>query len=149
MFEIEPTDISDSGPCECCGSMSRVVEGVLWREGLRHAEYLVQWTLGQVERHGAEFYVILGDWGEGSSNESRYAVAIHLWAQPGMTGFQVMDAEGTLIADHPVVGSTLKRTEVVGTPMARKVFDLVDLVWLHDSRISEVVMTFEEHRGQK
>jgi len=37
-----------------------------------------------------------------------------------------------------LLGRSLLRAEVVGTPLASEVFALVDAIWLTDSRIAEV-----------
>jgi hypothetical protein len=75
MLQIEQRSTSDFGPCDCCGSMSRLVAGLIYRDGDAYAAYQVHWTLGQVASHGATFYVILGYWGEGALPAGRYAVA--------------------------------------------------------------------------
>jgi hypothetical protein len=35
-------------------------------------------------------------------------------------------------------GRALKRADVIGTPLASEVFQLVDAIWLQDARIAEV-----------
>ena len=50
----------------------------------------------------------------------------------------VVDASETSIASNPLVGRALKREEVVGTPLAQEVFELVDAIWLEDANIAEV-----------
>jgi hypothetical protein len=141
MFEIEQQDTKDFGPCDCCSSMSRTVTGCVARDGEAYAVYRVHWTLGQVERHGASFYIILGYFGEGTMPIDRYAVALRYRCDSKATGFMVIDAEGTPIAEHPLAERALRREEVIGTPLAQEVFDLVDFIWLHEERISEITKT--------
>ena len=50
---LEVSESSDFGPCECCGAKSRTVWAYLHRGERTEAAYFVQWTLGQVDRHGA------------------------------------------------------------------------------------------------
>ena len=142
-YTIDPIGISDSGPCPCCGSLTRAVAGYV-REGRHvHAGYQVHWTLGQVERHGASFFILLGHWDAGAGPDDRYAVALRYRADVEARGFMVVDAAATALAPlHPPVGSTLPRDEVVDTALAPEVFSLVDFVWLHDERIAEVTGTY-------
>lgn len=138
MLRIEHEKTQDFGPCECCGSMSRLVAGFVTRDGEDYVAYQVHWTLGQIGKHGAGFFLIFGTGGENSAAADRSAVALRYRADAEATGFMVVDADKTRIATHPLVGKALRREEVVGTPLAREVFDIVDFIWLHDGRIAEI-----------
>jgi hypothetical protein len=138
MFEIEQEKTQDFGPCDCCGSMSRFVTGFVMRDGEPYAGYQVHWKLGNIEKHGAGFFIILGQWGEGAVAADRYAVALRYRADAKATGFVVEDAGETRIASHPLLGRPLPREEVIDTPLAQEVFDIVDFIWLHDDRITEI-----------
>jgi hypothetical protein len=138
MFQLEQEKTQEFGPCDYCGSISRLVAGLITRDGGAYAGYQVHWTPGQIEKHGAGFFIILGYWGEGTVAADRYAVAVRYRADSEATGFMVVDADQTRIASHPLVGRALRREEVVDTPLAREVFDIVDFIWLHDDRITEI-----------
>lgn len=138
MFQIEQIGLNDQGPCECCGSMSRLATGFVHRSDAACAGYQVHWTVGQIARHGAGFYIILGRWGDGASAADRYGIAIRYRRDAEATGFMVVDADETQLASHSLVGRALRRDEVVGTPLAQEVFDIIDFIWLHDDRISEI-----------
>jgi hypothetical protein len=138
MFQFEEMKVSDFGPCECCGDLSRHASGMVRRDGDPYAIYQVDWTTQQVARHGAEFYLLLGHFGEGTTPADKFAVALHFFVEPDRFGFMVVNADETRIASHPLVGRALRREEVVGTPLAQEVFDLVDAIWLEDGNIAEV-----------
>jgi hypothetical protein len=138
MFQIEQEKTQDFGPCDCCSSMSRLVAGFVTRSGGPYVGYQVHWALGQVERHGAMFYIILGYWGEGTLAADRYAVALRYRCDSETTGFMIIDANETAIASHPLVGRTLRRDDVIGSPLAQEVFEIVDFIWLNDERIAEI-----------
>ena len=53
--------------------------------------------------------------------------------------FMVIDPEGRPVPSSELVGKSLGRSEVIGTPLAQIAFDLVDAIWLQDERIAEVV----------
>jgi hypothetical protein len=128
----------DFEACPCCGKSSRRVWGRASREGCGEAVYFVHWTLGEVRKHGARFTLILGRWGEGATRDDRFSVALELrWTEQGPQ-FMVRDAEAGGAHLDELVGRRLRRDEVIGTPLARQVFDWVDWIWLGDPRIAEV-----------
>jgi len=108
------------------------------RDDEPYALYQVHWTSQQVARHGAEFYIVLGEFGDGTTAADKFAVALHFYVEPHRFGFMVVDAGQTAIASNPLVGHALSREAVVDTPLAREVFDLVDAIWLGDINISEI-----------
>jgi hypothetical protein len=81
MFQFEDQRISEYGPCECCGDMSRSATGLVRLNDEPDAAYQVHWTTHQVARHGAEFYLILGGWGDGTTAADRFAVALHYFIE--------------------------------------------------------------------
>jgi hypothetical protein len=138
MLSIEPGNVVDYGPCECCGGMNRMVSGFVYRDGAPYAGYQVHWTVGQVAKHGAEFYVILGEWGEEVTAAGRVGVAVHYFIEAGEPGLMVVDAGETSIASNPLVGKALMRAEVIGTPLADEVFEVLDAIAAQDKRVEEV-----------
>ena len=50
----------------------------------------------------------------------------------------VIDAAERPVSRSDLVGRSLKREEVVGTPTATHVFAMVDHLWLHERRIAEI-----------
>jgi hypothetical protein len=70
-FEIEPEGEKVTGRCECCGNVSRAVWGFVRRHREPFAAYFAHWTLDHVPEHGANFDLILGNWGEGTSAQDR------------------------------------------------------------------------------
>ena len=138
MFQFEERTVADYGPCECCGDLSRSASGMVRLDDEPYAAYQVHWTNQQVGRHGAEFYIILGQWGDGTTAADKFAVALHFFVESDRFGFTVVDADQTPMASHPLVGRALPRESVIGTPLAQEVFKLVDAIWLEDENISEV-----------
>ena len=138
MFQFEEMKVSEFGPCECCGDVSRTATGMVRRDGDAYAIYQVVWTAQQIALHGAEFYIILGQFGDGTTAADKFAVALHYFVEPDRFGFMVVDAHETSIASNPLVGRALRREDVIGTPLAQEVFELVDAIWLEDANIAEV-----------
>ena len=88
-----------------------------------YAIYQVHWTINQVFKHGAEFYLILGQFGEGTTAADKFAVALHFFVDSDRFGFMVVDADKTSISSHPLVGRALPRVDVINTPLAEEVLN--------------------------
>jgi hypothetical protein len=136
--QLEGIGQGDVGPCDCCGSMSRSVWGEIHRGDRTEAVYYVQWTLGRVADHGANVDLILGRWGDGTTPRDRYGVSLAFRRTDNGPAFMVIDGATRPIARSELVGKTLRRDEIMGTPLAGGVFDLVDVIWSQDDRIEEV-----------
>ena len=137
-FTIVPGESHDS-VCDCCGQQSRTVSGFVYRGDDVGVAYFDQWTVGGVDSHGAHFDIILGKWGEGATGSDRVAVALEFRHMEQGRSFRVIDASGRPAGRSSLVGSALARAAIIGTPLARVAFDIVDAVWILDSRIREVV----------
>lgn len=98
-----------------------------------HAAYFVHWTLGKVADRGARLDLVLGRWGRDTTGADRYAVSLEYRRTDRGPAFMVVDA-----TTNELAGRALRRDQVIGTALASQVFGLVDAIWLHDRRISEV-----------
>jgi len=135
---IEGTGEKDFGPCQCCGDMSRSVWGFVRQGDRTEAAYFVDWTLGHVNDHGAHFDVVFGPWGHDGSKADRQAVSLEFRRTERGPSFMVIDAESRAFARPGLAQRLLKRAEVIGTPLAQVVFDIVDAIWVQDARIGEI-----------
>jgi hypothetical protein len=99
--------------------------------------YFIQWT-PDAAGHSANIDLAIGAWGEGTAPIHRLSVSLAF--QPSRSGgsFMVIDGEGRRTDDRSLSGRTLIRAEVIGTPLAVEVFELVDAIWLTEPRIGEV-----------
>ena len=79
--------------------------GLVRRDHEPYAAYQVHWTKDQVIKHGAEFYIVLGEFGDGTTAADRFAVALHFFVEDDRHGFSIVDANQTCIATHPLVGA--------------------------------------------
>jgi hypothetical protein len=104
------------------------------------AVYYVQSTLSHVEKNGANFDLILGRWGEGTSSLDRQVVAVRYHLINGKPEFMVIDAARRPAAlNSELAAVALRRDEVIGTPLAAEVFAMLDAIWLGDNRIAELL----------
>ena len=135
MFEVEP-DGESGGFCDCCGSHTRTVWGYVHQEQGTIAAYCIQWTVGKpLDTHPANFDLIYGPWGEGANREDRYAISLVHFENEDGPGMTVIDAGDRPIAKNSLVGSALRREDVIGAPLAQHVFAICDAILLQDERL--------------
>ena len=138
-LKIELSGSKDFGPCECCGGDSRTVWGFVHSTSGPEAAYFVQWTMGHVDQHGANVDLIVGKWGIGAKRADRCAIALEFRRTEQGPSFMVIDSASRPVATSDLVGRSLARSEVIGSPLAKIAFDIVDAIWLQDGRIAEIV----------
>lgn len=103
------------------------------------AAYYVQWTRTRVHDHGANFDLVIGDWGAGTTPQQRCIIAIAFRIIDGQPQFMVIDAADRPVAkDDTLAATALRRNDVIGTPIASEVFAILDAIWLGDERIVEL-----------
>src|SRR3954453_19797443 len=133
-FAVERLDQS-SGRCECCGHASRCVWGLVNQDDATVAAYWMHWTVGLLADHGAHLDLIIGRWGEGASSDQRAAVSLEHRQQPdGSAALIVIDAGDSSAAKSDLAALALSREEVIGTPLAKQVFDIADAIYSQDDR---------------
>jgi hypothetical protein len=132
---VEPVDAKESGPCECCGDMTRTVWGLVNQGDAGVAAYVMQWTSGKVGLHGAHLDMVLGQWGEDSEPADRFAVSLEFRQTDSGPWFTVIDASDREVSRGGIAGRGLRRDEVIGTPLASQVFQICDAIWLQDIRM--------------
>jgi hypothetical protein len=137
-LRLEPTEENESGPCDCCGDVTRRVSGFVNRGDETEAAYLVEWTKGKVSEHGAHVDLIVGAWGDASTATERVAVSLEYRRTDTGPWFMVIDSADRAVAKNELVGKALTRDDVMGTPLAQRVFDMVDAIWAEDGRLADV-----------
>lgn len=135
MFEVEPTE-ETSGFCDCCGNQTRSVWGFVHLGEGAVASYFLDWTVGKsIEDHPANFDLIYGAWGDGTTKNDRCAISLIHFENNGVPAVSVVDANSRPIAKSELASSALSREQVVGTPLAKQVFDIFDAVIVQDNRL--------------
>lgn len=133
-FDVEMLEES-RGFCDCCGQESRCVWGFVHDEDCTRAAYYMHWTIGHLSETGANFDLILGPWGGGTSADDRVLVSmVHRQQPDGSPQLMVIDAAERLDRRAELVGNALARSDVIGTPLAQQVFALVDAIYEQDDR---------------
>jgi hypothetical protein len=84
------------------------------------------------------FDLIIGEWGTQAPPKMRVGVSLLYRNDPNENSFTVVDAAEQLTNSPELAGRALARSEVVGTPLATEVFELVDFILLHDQRIGPI-----------
>jgi hypothetical protein len=52
----------------------------------------------------------------------------------------IVDATNRPVAKSDLVGQALRRDQFIGHPIAQKIFDLCDAIWINDPRIAELCL---------
>lgn len=131
---VEKLDES-SGLCECCGTTSRCVWGLVHRGSETVAAYWMHWTAGHLQQHGANLDLVIGEWGENASAEKRAVVALEHRQQPdGSPALMVIDSAERPVARRDLAAAALTRADVIGSPIAEQVFAITDAIYLQDDR---------------
>lgn len=125
------------GSCDCCGNQSKTIWGDLSDSSGTKAVYFVQWTADQ-PRHLPNFDLVLGPSGSGATPSDRVLVSLLYQPRPGGGSFMVVSGHGRRADDRGLCARALERAEVLGSPLAKEVFSLVDSLWLTEPRIEEV-----------
>jgi hypothetical protein len=134
---IKPLGSKDTGRCPCCGRVSRCVWGLVQRYGNDHGSYFVHWTIGHVFENGADFHIILRGWGKAADDPTRYAVSLQYRVLDNGPAFMVVDARPEAVAKvGALTDHCLKRSDVIGGPLARIVFDICDAILAGDGRLA-------------
>jgi hypothetical protein len=137
VLEYESTNEREFGPCPDCGKRTKRVWGYVYRDDAAIAAYFVEWTPSHAERD-AMFDLIVGTWGEGVGPEQRKAVSVAYRVLETGPSFMVQDANARKIGSSSLVSKALDRSDVIGQPIAEKIFAICDAVYLGDPRISEL-----------
>jgi hypothetical protein len=127
-FEVQETGAA-GGYCECCGTATKRVWGFVRRNAEPVGAYFVTWTRGKPD-HGAKFDVVLGKWADSSAKDDRYFVALDWRLIDGVPQFMVVDALGRGTSQNVLFGTALRRSDVIGTPLALEVFAIVDAIYM-------------------
>jgi hypothetical protein len=131
---------SHRGTCPCCGSDTACTLGEVVQDGNQVAKYLVKWTVGN-PTHDMGWLLSLREPG---SNRS---VSVSLGYSFEHRAFMVHHVRDySWDADDPAgYGEILDRDQVIGTPLAKQVFDLVDDIWLSDPYVLDFVDLAKSH----
>lgn len=132
-FEIELGRTNDLLPCECCGAATRIVRGFVYKAGTARAVYLVRSTLGEHHRD-ADVAVSVGGWCDADPSH-RQLVTLSLRQLEQGPAFMVVDAKDTAWGTEEELGEPMRRGAVVGTPLSREVFGILDAVASQDQRV--------------
>jgi hypothetical protein len=140
VLTVEPSKEHESGPCPCCGGVTRTVWGYVYDAQTPFAVYYARWTRNS-PKHGALLFVSMG-WGNDAPE--RVSVACEARAPDGEIGFMVIDSEGTPWGRIAELGRKLSRSEVVDTPIAERAFAVIDSALEHDPRLVDMRTMLEQ-----
>jgi hypothetical protein len=134
---VRPLGSKNTGRCPCCGRVSRGISGLVQRDGSDQGSYFVHWTIGHVFENGADFHIVLCGWGKDADASDRYAVSLEYRILDSGPAFMVVDARPDRVAKVGALADhCLKRSDVIGGPLAPVVFDICDAILAGDDRLA-------------
>lgn len=136
LLTIEPAGEAVLGTCDCCKKTTRRVWGFVRADASAYASYFVQWSEGHVSEYGAAWDLIIGEWGDGTSADDRYAVRLRYRNDDEAQGFMVVDADARTY--ESIASHALLREDIIGRPLAKDIFAICDAIFLQDQRVGRV-----------
>jgi len=133
-YRIELMD-SSVGVCACCGHETKTISGFIHKGERSIAAYFVQWTVGRMAEHPPNIDIVFGLWGEHTTSNDRVAISLIHVDQDSGSSVMVVDATDRPVANGGLAEKASLRDEIVGKPIAKVVFDLVDVIYLQDIRL--------------
>lgn len=123
--------------CEVDGDITKRIWGMVHEpDGPTLAAYWMQWTCGKVTELGASLDLVIGGRGDGTTANDRSHVALfHSQNEDGKPELMIVDATSRKDNYKNLAEFALAREDVIGTPMAQRIFSLVDAIYLSDDRI--------------
>src|SRR5690349_18733931 len=122
------------GVCPCCGTDTACTRGTVREGPTQIARYFIKWTVG-TPSHGMVWLLSLPEVVGGR------AVAVSLRYSFEQNSFMVRhhDDEPWTSDELAGFGDLLDRDDVIDTPIADRVFAVVDDVWLSDPYLQDFV----------
>jgi hypothetical protein len=129
------TDIQHEhrGHCSCCGTDTVATRGKLVNGSRQIAAYLVKWTVDQPS-HGMIWLVSFR-----SERNEDLVVCLRYFFEEGSFMVRGLGDETWTPEELEGYSRLLDRDEVIGTPLAERVFAMVDEIWLTDPHVLEFV----------
>ncbi|SPV20024.1 Uncharacterised protein [Burkholderia cepacia] len=123
--------------CACCGSKTRRITGELHQDDSVAGVYFIQWAPGRPD-HPPIIDLVLGDWGESAGPADRVLVSLIYIPREGGGPVSVVNAAERGVDISDLFEFALAREQVIGTPLAPLVFQMIDALWITDPRIADV-----------
>ena len=102
--------------------------------------YYVQWTLGQVPKHGANIDLLMGEWGDATTPAQRVAVSLVLTRRdPWSRRFRSIDPNERPHAASGLAGHMIPGRHVFGNPVGADAYAFMHAIFGQDPRLAEIV----------
>lgn len=123
--------------CTCCGHETRRITGELHQGDSVVGVYLVQWAIGRPD-HPPIIDLVLGDWGESAGPADRVLVSLIYMPRKGGGLVSIVNAAERRVDISALFELALAREQVIDTPLAPLVFQIIDALWITEPRIAAV-----------
>jgi hypothetical protein len=139
-LSIEAGPQEEGTVCDCCGTRSTTVHGLVYRSGDAFAVYYAGWSRQHAER-GLTMAIATGEWTEGSGPRDR--ISIGLEARPTATEvqFTIVDPEQSPWGETALFGKMLSREESLASPSLKSTLEVAESIVRDDPRVHQVLWT--------
>lgn len=135
---IEFSSTKELPACPCCGKKAVHVGGFVYYAEEKRAEYLIAWHPGAPDEDSLWLFRFADDWDHEGSLGVPEVILLRCGTVEGKFGFGIVDADCEFARGVAPTAELLSRSSVVGTELAREVFEAVDYIWLNDDRLNEI-----------
>ena len=131
---IEQGPEEDPKRCACCGNKTLTVHGFVYRDNNAHAVYFASWTIGHSER-GVAMAIGLGEWGDGSSPETRRSIGLECRTTDDKFQFMIIDPGQSPWGKSEFLGRMLPREKALTDLQIDDFFQIADHIVQEDPRV--------------
>jgi hypothetical protein len=131
---IRDTVHEHRGPCPCCGNETAATSGRVFEAETLVARYRILWNPGDHSHEMAWLVAFDNAGSEGTISVSVAYSFVH-------NAFMVLNPEDYLWGriDTEGCGTLLRRDQVIGTPLAKRLFPILDEIWACDPYVRQYV----------
>ncbi len=134
MITIESGDPIEPTLCECCGGTTTTLTRFVYRDGTPYAIYFARFSDNHPERL-VKLAVGLGEFGEGTREESRVGFALDLRSANAEYHITVTDPTASPWQKAKVLGPMLDRDSALSHPRIKEIFHITDHMVVDDPEL--------------
>lgn len=146
MWSLEFLDEVDADVGQECGPTSTHTRGLVQFAEETCLRYLIAWHHDNPGERSMWCYELADDWDDPESPRS-VACLMYGLMDDGKTAFSVVDAGNDFVRRYFPNHTCLARNQIMGTEMAKELFQITDFIWENDDRIAPIREWTDEVNG--
>jgi len=133
-FTVELGDQRPSHRCPDCGAENEVTHGFIYRDTDAFALYHGMFSRAHYDR-GVSLRIIVGDWSEGASADSRLSFGVEVRSGAKDYEFMLVGADSSAWPDSNLSAAMLTREQALVHPFKQEIFHAAEHIIHEDPRI--------------